>query len=102
MAEWRKFVKSATTEEVKKTESFKQIPLKQVFKINNAEIVETVYGYKVVVDLEDISGDVDRRYAFPSLAKHFIDENGDLLPKESWIKEIGFECVDPYKFHYKK
>lgn len=81
------------------TLSFKTIPCGVVFDVVNARMVNTSFGKRIVVSIRSHKG-LEERWAFPRLAKLFVNEHGYMLPEEKWPKQIGFESVDPYIFHH--
>lgn len=111
MADWAGFKNDAVSSEAvqttyKKTKSFADIPLKTIFKILDARILETTFGPRLVLSIKvaQPGEESEERFAFPRLAFHFTNKNGDdlaLKAKCHWPRYIGFDSVNPYKFFYK-
>lgn len=104
---WSSFKREATTSGgsahsgTSETKSFASIKLKTIYEIQDARIVETVYGKRVVVTISEVhKNNPHDRWCFPRLGALFMCKDG-LKPQKDWPTKIGFDSAfpNPYVFH---
>lgn len=106
---WASFKKAATASDTpstagsSETKSFASIKLNTIYEVQDARIVETVFGKRVVLTISDVHKNAPHdRWCFPRLARLFRTDDWELKPQHEWPTKIGFDSVypGPYRFFH--